>query len=292
MTERICLHSRFTLLSKLGKGTYGVVFKAMDNVTQQCIVIKKYNNENMDGIGITSSALREICLLRQLNHRNIVKILGVCSGKNELELFMEYCDCNLRQIIGGYLGNDIIRTKYIFKQIMEGLLYIHENNIVHRDLKPENILLKNGIVKICDFGMAKYSFKSYTHDGMLEQYAPPEILQVMRSNDQNKEAIYVPSDKIDPWSCGIILIEMTQKSSNIQIDCETLYRESEQIKPNYLDHPISKFFSEQFSHIKDKDLLVLISGLLRYDTTLRWTCKDAINCNWLEGIDTSKPYNI
>ncbi|EDR23916.1 hypothetical protein, conserved [Entamoeba dispar SAW760] len=300
MTERICLHSRFTLLAKLGKGTFGVVFKAIDNVTHQYIVIKKYNKENIDGMGITSSGLREICLLRQLNHRNIIKILGVCSGKNELELLMEYCDCNLRQIIGADLGNDIIRTKHIFKQIMEGVLYMHENNIVHRDLKPENILLKNGVVKIADFGMAKYSFRCYTLDCISEKYAPPEIVDLLRLLQEydnqgidvpsDKIPSYVLSDKIDPWSCGIILLEMTQ--NNITTNFSKLCNESREIKLTSTDHPISEFFSKQLSNTNDKDLLILVSGLLRYESTLRWTAKDAIKCSWLECVDTSKPYNL
>ena len=122
-TEIGCFHSRFTILQKLGEGTYGNVYKILDKQTQNIVSIKIFNNEDFGGIGVSSTTLREITYLTQLQHKNIIKILGIGSeGWHKICYLMEYCDCSLRQIVESnrLTIND---TKLIFKQIMEHFLF-------------------------------------------------------------------------------------------------------------------------------------------------------------------------
>ncbi|VDK37504.1 unnamed protein product [Dibothriocephalus latus] len=107
---------------------------------------RKTNN----GESFSGSAMREIAILRELKHENILTLLDVPNTKSSSELVFEYED--LKSIINGPgLHEEAVRN--YFKQILSGLAYCHQNNIVHRDLRPENILItENNVIKIVGFG--------------------------------------------------------------------------------------------------------------------------------------------
>ena len=172
------------LEKKIGEGSYGEVFKGYINYPNSnsiLVAIKKikntYNNDLID-----PTTLREISLLKKLNHPNIIKLLDIVID-DDLYLIFEYLDFNLNQFLNkekkNYLKKGFI--KYILFNILKGLSYLHSNQIIHRDLKPSNILIsqdgKN--IKICNFGMSrKINFynRQYSQNVSTLFYSPPELL--------------------------------------------------------------------------------------------------------------------
>lgn len=147
--------------------------------------------------------LREIAIMKLLEHRNIVRLYDVWENHNELYLIMEHVEGGeLFHYIEESRGLSEEESVYIFRQIIAALLYCHRMHIHHRDLKPENILLdrKNVEVKLVDFGMAALQpeGKKLTTACGSPHYAAPEVIKSK------------PYDgaRADVWSCGVILYVM------------------------------------------------------------------------------------
>ncbi|KAH7116862.1 serine/threonine-protein kinase-like protein GIN4 [Dendryphion nanum] len=146
---------------------------------------------------------REICIMKLLDHPNIVRLLDVWENRNELYLVMEFVE-------GGELFSYIsemgllpeMQAIFLFRQIIAALSYCHRLNIHHRDLKPENILLdrETMTIKLVDFGMAALqpSGKMLTTPCGSPHYAAPEVIQAKQYDGA----------KADIWSCGVILFVM------------------------------------------------------------------------------------
>lgn len=94
--------------------------------------------------GIPSTALREIVILKELDHKNIVKLLDIVPLETKLYLIFEYIDKDLRKFIDSIQPNEKINsdtTRSIMFQILKGIAFIHSHKILHRDIKPQNILI-------------------------------------------------------------------------------------------------------------------------------------------------------
>jgi cyclin-dependent kinase 1 len=148
----------FEKLENIGSGTYGDVFRGILKKTNETIAIKKIKIE-LEHEGIPSTALREICILRELNHPNIVELKDVVCSENKLYLLFEFLEIDLRKYLSSfnteeYLESDLIKS--FLYQILEGVSFCHSKKILHRDLKPQNLLLdQTGRLKIADFGLAR-----------------------------------------------------------------------------------------------------------------------------------------
>lgn len=209
---------------KLGQGTFGEVKKARHVVTGDEVALKKVTiHEEKDGMPIT--AIREVKLLKRLQHPSIVPIVDMAyrapteRGKvGEVFMVEPYMDHDLN----GMLENPSIQLnlsqiKLYMKQLFEGTLYLHQNQILHRDMKAANLLINNkGQLQIADFGLArpyhdpgcawdadgwKGGAHSYTGMVVTRWYRPPELL----AGDRR----YGPP--IDMWGLGCILAEMIVK---------------------------------------------------------------------------------
>jgi len=153
---------RFDKLEKIGEGTYGVVHKAKDTVTGEIVALKKIRLETEDE-GIPSTAIREISLLKELQHPNIVKLHDVLHTENKLILVFEYLELDLKRILDSSkkfgneaLGLNIKTVKSYLKQLICGIAHCHKHRVLHRDLKPANLLIsKDGALKLADFGLAR-----------------------------------------------------------------------------------------------------------------------------------------
>lgn len=197
---------RFTSEEKLGEGTYGVVFKAFDKETNETVAVKKIRLEHTDE-GIPSTAIREISLLQELHHPNIVELKDIVHGENKLYLVFEFFNLDMKKYLdkkGTPLPSQ--QVKSLMYQLLQGLVHCHERRIMHRDLKPSNLLVdpegKN--LKIADFGLARtfgLPLKSYTHEVVTLWYRAPEVLLGQK--------IY--STAIDVWSVGTIFYELAHK---------------------------------------------------------------------------------
>lgn len=198
----------FDIDTQIGEGTYGQVYKARDRVTGEIVALKKVRLENeKEGFPIT--AVREIKILRLLNHPNIVNLKEIVTDKqNVLDfqkdkgafyLVFEYMDHDLMGLIESNLVTFTEENiAHIMKQLLDGLSYCHKNNFLHRDIKCSNILMNNkGQIKLADFGLARLfnaedKLRPYTNKVITLWYRPPELLL--------GEERYGPS--IDVWSCG------------------------------------------------------------------------------------------
>lgn len=202
---------------KLGEGTYGTVYRVVDKSTGVSYAMKSLKMER-ETDGVPSTAMREIALLKELDHPNIVKLHHVfVKGYKKISLLFEYIDQDLKKLMDGLdksvpIPEDDIKS--IMYQLLISMAYCHSQAIIHRDLKPNNILItESGIAKVADFGLARgYSlpFEHYTHEVVTLWYRAPEILL---GDDGYFTAV-------DIWSIGIIMFELFQRKVYIAGESE------------------------------------------------------------------------
>ena len=199
--ENIVL-SNYAFKGILGKGTFSKVKLAINNITNEKVAIKIIekqfilNKNNMDRVK------REISILKNSCHPNIIKVIDIKEDTNNYYFIMEYCQ--LGELFLHIANNKRLEEKqasFYFYQLINGLNYLHLNRIVHRDLKPENLLLSKGkILKIIDFGLSNYTSENHflnTPCGS-PSYASPEMIKGKKYNGFMS----------DIWSCGVILYVM------------------------------------------------------------------------------------
>ena len=148
---------RYENLGKIvGEGSYGVVFKARSRQTGQLVAIKKFK-DSFDVEAVRKTSVREIRVLKQLRHDNIVCLHEVFRRKNRIYLVFEYVQRSvLEDLEMNTQGLDPNDVKMYMFQVFRALQYCHLQQIIHRDIKPENLLIShNGVVKLCDFGFAR-----------------------------------------------------------------------------------------------------------------------------------------
>lgn len=141
----------------LGRGAFGKVNLAMHKLVRKLVALKSLNKSELTDKDQKDKLLREVSLLLKLRHNHVVKIYETIESEQHIIIVMEIC-------AGGDLLNYVRKrrrvkepvAKKIFKQILDGLCYIHSKSIAHRDIKLDNILLDGqGNVKIGDFGVSK-----------------------------------------------------------------------------------------------------------------------------------------
>lgn len=198
---------RYTDLTHIGEGAYGMVCQATDTETNDKVAIKKISP--FEHQTYCQRTLREIMILTRFKHENIIDIRDLIKPPS-LDLMTDV------YIVQGLMETDLHRLLqnqklsddhacYFTYQILRGLKFIHSANVLHRDLKPSNLLLNtNCDLKICDFGLARVVDDSHDHVGVLTEYVAtrwyraPEIMLNSRAY----------SRAIDVWSVGTIMAEM------------------------------------------------------------------------------------
>ena len=195
----------YNLTDTIGKGTFGKVKLAYSiknpTIKYACKILEKSNIKEDDDL---KRCIREMSILLQMDHPNVIKTYEIISDSMRYYIIMEYCS-------QGELFNHIVKenrfseekSAFFFYQIISGLEYIHSKNICHRDLKPENLLINSEEeIKIIDFGLSNYKIKEKNY--LLKTpcgspcYASPEMIL-----GKNYDGF-----GIDIWSTGIILFAM------------------------------------------------------------------------------------
>ncbi|XP_065845223.1 cyclin-dependent kinase-like 1 [Oscarella lobularis] len=204
------LMEKYEKLGKIGEGSYGVVYKSRNRETGQTIAIKKFVESEDDPI-IKKIAMREIRILKNLKHPNLVNLLEVFRRKQKLHLVFEYYDHTvLNEIEAHPTGLVPVMVKKIIWQVLQALQYCHSHNCIHRDVKPENILVTTvGIVKLCDFGFARIitgSGSEYTDYVATRWYRAPELLV--------GDTEYGPA--VDVWAIGCVFAELLNGQTLLQ----------------------------------------------------------------------------
>uniref|UniRef100_A0A7N6A7B3 Protein kinase domain-containing protein n=1 Tax=Anabas testudineus TaxID=64144 RepID=A0A7N6A7B3_ANATE len=191
----------YVKLDKLGEGTYATVYKGRSKLTENLVALKEIRLEHEEGAPCT--AIREVSLLKDLKHANIVTLHDIIHTQKSLTLVFEYLDKDMKQYLDD-CGNMIHdhNVKLFLFQLLRGLSYCHRRKVLHRDLKPQNLLInERGELKLADFGLARAKSiptKTYSNEVVTLWYRPPDIL--LGSTDY--------STHIDMWGVGCIFYEM------------------------------------------------------------------------------------
>ncbi|GLG96712.1 Cyclin-dependent kinase 5 homolog [Gryllus bimaculatus] len=290
---------RYEKVEFLGEGQFATVYKARDIHHDNIVAVKKIKlgsrAEAKDGINRT--ALREVKLLQELKHPNIINLMDVFGHKSNVSLVFDFMDTDLEVIIK---DNSIVLTPAHIKayvlMTLQGLEYLHMNWILHRDLKPNNLLVNsNGILKIGDFGLAKFfgsPNRIYTHQVVTRWYRSPELLFGAR--------IY--GTGVDMWAVGCILAELLLRVPFLpgESDLDQLTRIFQALGtptelvwpgmealPDYIQ--FKSFPGTPFRHIftaASDDLLELLENLLSLYPLKRCTCEKALRMAYF----SNKPY--
>ncbi|KAH0726742.1 hypothetical protein KY290_002524 [Solanum tuberosum] len=195
----------FEKIDKIGQGTYSNVYKARDTVTGKIVALKKVRFDNLEPESVRFMA-REIIILRQLDHPNVIKLEGLVTSRMSCSLYLvfEYMDHDLAGLAA---SPDIkfteAQVKCYMHQLLSGLEHCHNRHVLHRDIKGSNLLLDNsGILRIADFGLATIFDPRHKHQMTSRVvtlwYRPPELL--LGATDYGVG--------IDLWSAGCILAEL------------------------------------------------------------------------------------
>lgn len=204
------IDEKYKILEIVGRGAYGVVVAAQIKGTDKMVAIKKISKAFEHKI-FAKRTLRELKILRNLNHENILNITTLILPKsrqdfNDIYIVTELVEGDLYSIIKSSQKFEEDHVKFIIYQILRALKYQHSGKVLHRDLKPRNILISSVCeVRVCDYGLARlYNDDSRAKTENLTDYVAtrwyraPELLLANESYDE----------KIEVWSVGCILAEM------------------------------------------------------------------------------------
>ncbi|KAG0050986.1 negative regulator of the PHO system [Gryganskiella cystojenkinii] len=194
---------RYQSLEKIGEGTYATVFKGKNRSNGEAVALKEIRLDSEEGA--PSTAIREISLMKELRHPNIVRLHDVIHTENKLTLVFEYMDQDLKKYMDqhgtrGSLGPIVIKA--FMYQLLKGVNFCHENRVLHRDLKPQNLLInRKGELKLGDFGLARafgIPVNTFSNEVVTLWYRAPDVLLGSKTY----------STSIDIWSAGCIMAEM------------------------------------------------------------------------------------
>uniref|UniRef100_G1M3C8 cyclin-dependent kinase n=1 Tax=Ailuropoda melanoleuca TaxID=9646 RepID=G1M3C8_AILME len=274
-------------LDKLGEGTYATVYKGKSKLTDNLVALKEIRLEHEEGAPCT--AIREVSLLKDLKHANIVTLHDIIHTEKSLTLVFEYLDKDLKQYLDD-CGNviNMHNVKLFLFQLLRGLAYCHRQKVLHRDLKPQNLLInERGELKLADFGLARAKSiptKTYSNEVVTLWYRPPDIL--LGSTDY--------STQIDMWGVGCIFYEMATgrplfPGSTVEEQLHFIFRilgtPTEETWPGILSNEEFKTYNYPkyraealLSHAPrlDSDGADLLTKLLQFEGRNRISAEDAM----------------
>lgn len=286
----------YAIVSQVGEGTFGKVYKARNVITNVHVALKRIRMEaEKDGFPVT--AMREIKLLQSLRHQNVVRLYEMMVSNGSVYMVFEYMDHDLTGVLSQtQFSFSEANLKSLCSQMLAGLAYLHRKGVIHRDIKGSNILINNrGELKLADFGLARFYQKrrrsDYTNRVITLWYRPPELLF--------GATVYGP--EVDMWSAGCIMLELFTKKPVFQGNDEihqldVIYRILgtpsterwqgltalpwyELVKPKDVIHG---HFRELFSRWLSPAALDLAERLLAYDPTQRVTALEALEAPYFK----------
>ncbi|SBT40613.1 1-deoxy-D-xylulose 5-phosphate synthase, putative (DXS) [Plasmodium ovale wallikeri] len=282
--------SNFEFMCVIGKGTYGIVYKALDKKEGELVAIKKIISLCDENYGISKSILRELTILQKIKHKNIITLKYVFYGKDIEEklkrenlrnsclyLAFEYCDIDLLNFTKKH-NLHVKEIKYIIFELLLALCHLHGNNYLHRDIKPENIFINSkGEIKLGDLGLSVEKSDNMTPTVVTLWYRSPEILLKKNRYDQ----------KVDMWSVGCLFVELLLGSplfpgkndqSQLELIYQTLGCKEDVVSEDAERLNMFPYFETNVLKrvIPEKATADLIAKMLIYDPAYRISSKEAL----------------
>ena len=290
----------------MGSGTFGVVFLARDlERDRRPVAVKQIKPPGRFVDGVSWTALREVKILREVHHANVVNLLDVFVHREIVHLVFEYCVYDLERVIrdGTRIMTENEMVAYLV-MLLRGVGALHDAWVLHRDLKPSNLLIDEaGVLKIGDFGLARTFANCEGVDKVGDMssvvvtlwYRAPELLFGARD--------YGPG--VDMWSVGCIFAELVLRNPLFPGQNEldqlgkiffALGTPTEEVwpgltsLPSYMEFgrveptPLAKRFPAASARAVD-----LIAGMLAYDPAKRLSAQQALEHPYLHGPDAVRP---
>nr|XP_023417884.1 putative sperm motility kinase W isoform X2 [Cavia porcellus] len=254
-------HQDYDVLMPLGEGHFAKVVLAEHVSTRMLVAVKVLQKDKLRPTAVR----REVSILKDLQHPNIIQLLEVSENSTTMFLVMEYArgkdlQRHIKRAERQKLQEE--RARLIFRELLEAVQYCHNRGVIHGDLKPANILMdREGHPKLSDFGVA-FRFlpgQEVTTCGGTRQYAAPEIFLQKKYQ----------GPPLDIWSLGILLFEMLAGVRPFSGSQTRLTKDA--LKGRYQ-------FPQHFS----KEVQSLIKGLLNPDPRMRPTLEKVRQHPWLQ----------
>jgi len=269
--QKVKILGKYIMGDVLGEGSYAKVKEAIDkeNLCRRAVKIMKRKKLRKIPRG-EENVEREIKLISQLNHHNVMKLVEVFYNdeKGKIYMVLEYCCAVLKDMLeqSPFKKFPIWQAHYYFFQLTEGLEYLQSNRIVHKDIKPGNLLLNNaGILKIADFGVAE----------KLDLFAPDDTITMSQGTPVfQPPEIAIGEDqfsgfKVDIWSSGVTLYNFV--TGEYPFEGDTIFRLFENIAKGEFNVPRPEI---------DSVLESLIHGMLCKSISKRFTLKEVRQHDW------------
>ncbi|XP_042868432.1 extracellular signal-regulated kinase 2-like isoform X2 [Penaeus japonicus] len=205
------ISKKYEIRRRIGKGAYGIVWKAIDRRSGDVVAVKKifdaFRNETD-----AQRTFREIVFLLEFSsHPNVIRLLNVLKADNNKDIYLvfQFMETDLHNVIKkGNVLEDIHR-RYIMYQLFRATRYLHSGSVIHRDLKPSNILVDSDCrVKVADFGLAR----SVEPCARIEPQGDPSLTKYVATRWYRAPEILLNAKRytlgVDMWSLGCILGEM------------------------------------------------------------------------------------
>ena len=272
--DRGTIEDNYKIISKLGKGSIGSVFKVQNIKTNEIRALKVIKKTSIIYQDDDHKFLKEIEILIKLEHPNIIKIYEYYTDDINFYLITDY-------ISNGELYNYVYKaksfnerqTQYIMKQVLCAVNYLHLNNIAHRDIKLENILVEQEItsndeqllnVKLIDFGTSNYVKTENTNYFTVKVGSPfymaPEVLNKKYNN------------KCDIWSCGVIMFMLLRGHPPFKGENqEELFKSIQNDIINYNE-------MTELSELAKE----LMSKMLERNVDLRYSADECLKHKWMK----------
>jgi calcium/calmodulin-dependent protein kinase kinase 2 len=265
--------NQYEFIRTLGKGAFGKVKLATDTEQGRQVAIKMFSNVTLKkkrlGLPLPyNNVLREIAILKKLDHDNIVKLYEVIDDPKAEKLYMVFEYVGGGSIMKGTVENDplpLSEALRCFRQLCDAVMYLHEQGIVHRDIKPENILrAEDGTLKLSDFGVSHICEEGQTK--LTKSDGTPAFMAPETSAVEEFDGF-----PVDLWAMGITLYQLVYGKlpfiGNHHAEMQEAIQNHEIPFPWEIPPPL-------------KDL---ISGLLEKNPEKRLKLPDVVNHPWMVG---------